>query len=135
MLCSQFCDGQDAMRLLVLLRTSKSGTVQSVCRVCVVNDMGHVLLDTHVHPGEKVTDYRTHVSGVRRHHLVDAPSAAEVQAKVAVMAGGRTLVGHALHNDLNVSRGCSQACSWDAALRPVRLKLIAHRARAHPWCT
>ena len=90
------------MHLSFLPHTSRSWAI-CLHRVCVVNDEGHILLDTHVHPGEKVTDYCTHVSGVRRHHLADAPSAAEVHAKVAVIIGGHTIVGHALHNDLTVS--------------------------------
>lgn len=33
------------------------------CRVCIVNSAGNVVLDTYCRPLEKVTDYRTKVSG------------------------------------------------------------------------
>ncbi|KAK9804077.1 hypothetical protein WJX73_003365 [Symbiochloris irregularis] len=76
------------------------GVRSALARVCIVNDCGHVLLDKHVKPAEPVTDYRTFVSGVRRHHLVDAPAFADVRAEVEALLNGRTIVGHALHNDL-----------------------------------
>jgi RNA exonuclease 4 len=34
------------------------GSKSIIARVCVVNNDGNVLLDTHVRPKEKVTDYR-----------------------------------------------------------------------------
>lgn len=38
-------------------------------RVCIVNSAGNVLLDRYVRPKEKVTDFRTKVSGEARHQL------------------------------------------------------------------
>jgi len=59
-------------------------------------------LDAFVKQKEKVTDYRTHVSGVRAMDLVgkDAMTFEEVQKKVAGILKDRFLVGHAVHNDL-----------------------------------
>lgn len=79
------------------------GSESALARVSVVNYHGHVLLDTFVAPREKVTDWRTWVSGVRERDLVGAPGFAEVQAKVSALLGGRVLVGHAAENDLGVS--------------------------------
>lgn len=76
------------------------GERSALARVVLVNEEGHVLLDAHVRPAEKVTDYRTAVSGVLPQHLQHAPPLAEVQARVARMLAGRVLVGHALENDL-----------------------------------
>lgn len=70
------------------------------CRVCIVNSAGNVVLDTYCRPLEKVTDYRTKVSGVRPHHLESAPDFASVQKQVVDAVRGRVLVGHALQNDL-----------------------------------
>jgi hypothetical protein len=36
------------------------------CRVCLVNSAGNVLLDRYVRPQERVTDFRTKVSGESR---------------------------------------------------------------------
>lgn len=42
------------------------GGVESIlARVSIVNFYGHLILDRHVKPKEKVTDYRTAVSGIR----------------------------------------------------------------------
>lgn len=51
---------------------------------------------------EAVADYRTWVSGVTPQHLAGAPSLAQVQADVAALLEGRTLVGHGLKKDLQV---------------------------------
>ncbi|MCO5555784.1 hypothetical protein L7F22_009329 [Adiantum nelumboides] len=78
-----------------------NGSESVLARCSIVNWHGAVLLDTFVRPQEKVTDYRTWVSGVRAKDLQGAPQFAEVQEKVANLIKGRILVGHALHNDLN----------------------------------
>ncbi|KAG0193433.1 3'-5' exonuclease [Apophysomyces sp. BC1034] len=72
----------------------------ALARVSLVNFNGAVLLDTFVKPQERVTDYRTKVSGVQSKHLVDAPTFKETQQKVADIIKDRILVGHAVHNDL-----------------------------------
>lgn len=69
----------------------------------MVNNDGGVLLDQYVRPAEKVTDYRTFVSGIEPAHLKEgAVSLAEAQQKVAQILTGRVLVGHAVHHDLQV---------------------------------
>lgn len=80
----------------------------NTCRVCVVNNVGAVLLDSHVAQRERVTDFRTRFSGVRPSDLAGAPSLEEVAGKVAAMVKGRVIVGHAITNDLTVSRYRSQ---------------------------
>ena len=68
----------------------------------MVNNAGVVLMDSHVAQRERVTDYRTRFSGVRPSDLVGAPPLEQVAAQVAAMFKGRTIVGHALTNDLTV---------------------------------
>jgi len=81
----------------------EKGSESTVARVSLVNYHGHVLLDTFVQPREKVTDYRTWVSGVRASDLEGAPVFDVVQKQVNELVEGRTLVGHAIENDLKVS--------------------------------
>lgn len=76
------------------------GKESALARVCVVNAAGGVLLDTHVKPRERVTDFRTAVSGIRPSDLVGAVAFEEAQSRVAELLRGRMLVGHALENDL-----------------------------------
>jgi len=85
-----------------MVGVGEGGVDSIVARVSLVNHYGHVIYDSYVSPSEKVTDYRTSVSGIRSHHLEDAPSFEEVRKKVMEIISGKVLVGHALHNDLKV---------------------------------
>lgn len=58
--------------------------------------------DKHVTPNERVTDFRTFVSGVKANHLKGGLRLRQCQEEVAVILKDRVLVGHALHNDLKV---------------------------------
>lgn len=76
-----------------------------VARVSVVNEDGHVIMDTFVQPTEKVEDYRTEVSGVRAKDLLSANGAKsfqKVQSQLSELFRDRTLVGHSLKNDMKV---------------------------------
>jgi len=78
------------------------GSDSILARVSIVNHFGHPVYDKFVKPREKVTDYRTAVSGVRPEDLVGAPEFVEVQQEVSDIIKGRLLVGHALRHDLKV---------------------------------
>jgi len=74
-----------------------------LARVSIVNHFGHCVYDKYVRPTEKVTDYRTKVSGIRpddlRQHGQDFKT---VQKEVSDLLNKRVLVGHALSHDLKV---------------------------------
>lgn len=78
------------------------GTDSALARVSIVNYNGAVLLDCYVKPQEKVTDYRTYVSGIEAHHLEsdEALTFKEAQYKTEAIIRNRILVGHAVYNDL-----------------------------------
>ncbi len=85
------------------------GKESVLARASVVNQFGHVLLDEFVRPRERITDYRTAVSGITPHHMRKGGPAkdfATVHAAIAELCKGRILVGHAIHNDLKVSYKC-----------------------------
>lgn len=73
-----------------------------LAHVCMVNAHGNVIYEKHVRPLEKITDFRTHVSGVRSKdiHGPLAEDFWDVQKEVAEILKGKILVGHALKNDL-----------------------------------
>ncbi|MBW0461277.1 hypothetical protein O181_000992 [Austropuccinia psidii MF-1] len=77
------------------------GSQSALARVSLVNFFGVVLLDSYVRPKEKVTDYRTWVSGIKPQHLKDARSFEEIASQVAEMIKDKVLIGHAISNDLN----------------------------------
>lgn len=72
----------------------------ALARVSLVNFYGVVLLDTFVKPKERVTDWRTWVSGVAPYHMHEATLFEEVQKKVCGILKGKVIVGHAVQNDL-----------------------------------
>ncbi|XP_060697628.1 RNA exonuclease 4 [Hemiscyllium ocellatum] len=80
-----------------------SDKVDSIlARVSIVNQFGKCIYDKYVKPTEKVTDYRTWVSGVRPADMRNGEDFKVVQREVAEILEGRVLVGHAVHNDLKI---------------------------------
>ena len=77
-----------------------------LARVSIVDFNGVAILDTFVRVQEKVTDYRTFVSGVREKDLL-SPHAMDFgtcRKRVIKILRDKILVGHGLQNDLNVLR-------------------------------
>ncbi|KAL1965016.1 hypothetical protein VTN77DRAFT_6216 [Rasamsonia byssochlamydoides] len=73
----------------------------ALARVSIVNWNGDQVYDSFVKPKEKVTDWRTPVSGISPKDMVNARSLEEVQKDVAEIIEGKILVGHAVRNDLD----------------------------------
>jgi RNA exonuclease 4 len=82
------------------------GKKSALARVSVVNWDGAVVLDTFVRVPERVTDFRTKVSGVRAKDIaiknINAMNHDEVRLAVGNILQNKILVGHALKNDLSV---------------------------------
>lgn len=78
------------------------GTTDILARISVVNELGKILYDKFVKPTEKVTDFRTAVSGVRPENMIKAIPFDKAQTEVAKLIEGRIVVGHAVHNDFRV---------------------------------
>lgn len=73
-----------------------------VARVSIVNQFGKCIYDKYVKPTERVTDYRTEVSGIRPGDIKNGEDFKVVQREVSEILKGRILVGHAVHNDLKI---------------------------------
>lgn len=86
-----------------MVGTGPNGSQSVLARVSLVNYHGHILVDSFVKPKERVTDWRTWVSGVRASDMVDAKSFEDVQKEVAELVEGKILIGHAVENDTKVS--------------------------------
>jgi len=78
------------------------GKRSALARVTMVNFDGRVIYDEHVRPRERVTDFRTWVSGVKAKHLKAALELKDCIQQVAELVKGKIIVGHALKNDLQV---------------------------------
>ncbi|QRW25548.1 exonuclease domain protein [Rhizoctonia solani] len=85
-----------------MVGVGENGSESSLARASIVDFQGRVVLDEFVLQRERVTDYRTQVSGVRPKDMINAKPFSEVQARIATLlsSADRILVGHALHNDL-----------------------------------
>uniref|UniRef100_A0A3Q2D2C4 RNA exonuclease 4 n=1 Tax=Cyprinodon variegatus TaxID=28743 RepID=A0A3Q2D2C4_CYPVA len=79
-----------------------AGEESILARVSLVNKFGKCIYDKYVKPTEKVTDYRTAVSGIRPEDIEDGEDIQTVQREVADILQGRIVVGHAIHNDLKI---------------------------------
>lgn len=75
-----------------------------LARVSISDFHGRQVYDSMVRPrpGVVVTDWRTHVSGVRARDMRLARNFDDVQAQVAELLRGRILVGHDIRHDLAV---------------------------------
>ncbi|KAK9150406.1 hypothetical protein Syun_008715 [Stephania yunnanensis] len=85
-----------------MVGVSSQGNKSALGRVTMVNSWGNVVYDEYVQPVEYVVDFRTAISGIRPRHLKKAKDFWVVQKEVAELIKGKTLVGHALHNDFKV---------------------------------
>ncbi|XP_051533199.1 RNA exonuclease 4 [Myxocyprinus asiaticus] len=78
------------------------GEESILARISLCNIYGKCVYDKYVKPTEKVTDYRTAVSGIRPADIENGEDFRTVQKEVAQILKGRILVGHAIHNDLKI---------------------------------
>ncbi|EGV64717.1 3'-5' exonuclease [Yamadazyma tenuis] len=77
------------------------GEESALARVSIVNFYGYTVYDKFVKPREKVTDWRTWVSGVTPKHMKDAATFKQAQEETSKLLDGKILVGHAVHHDLD----------------------------------
>lgn len=73
-----------------------------LARASLVDFHGRQVYDSFVRPRERVTDWRTGITGIGPRQMAAARDFAEVQADVADLLRGRILVGHDLKHDLAV---------------------------------
>ncbi|KAL5638564.1 hypothetical protein ACGC1H_005286 [Rhizoctonia solani] len=86
-----------------MVGVGENGAESSLARASIVDFQGRVILDEFVSQRERVTDYRTQVSGIRPKDMINAKPFSQVQALISALLSSqdRVLVGHALHNDLS----------------------------------
>jgi RNA exonuclease 4 len=85
-----------------MVGTGEGGYDDALARVSVVDFHGRQVYDSYVRPRERVTDWRTHVSGVGPKHMAKARTFDEVQGQIAELLRGRIIVGHDVKHDLRV---------------------------------
>ncbi|MBN3322409.1 REXO4 exonuclease, partial [Atractosteus spatula] len=85
-----------------MVGVGEDGEESIVARVSLVNQYGKCIYDKYVKPTERVTDYRTAVSGIRPQDIKNGEDVKVIQKEVSDILRGRILVGHAVHNDLKI---------------------------------
>ena len=107
------------------------GKRSMLARVSIVDVHGEVVIDTFVAPMEKVTDYRTAVSGIRPESLRGATDFSVVQQLVSKITDGKVLVGHSISNDLKalLLSHPRQLIRDTATYRPFQ-RLVGNKQRA-----
>lgn len=123
-----------------MVGTGPDGEKSILAQVSIVNESGNTVYTSYAAPTKKVTDYRTHVSGILPRHVdpAVAPSFARVQAEVRELIKDRVVVGHALENDFDALQlrhppdKIRDTAHWRPFLRMGRFsKRLRHLARDH----
>jgi len=102
------------------------GGIRSVlARLSIVDHEGKVLIDAFVRQSEKITDYRTHITGITAATL-DGPKVMREEAarkRAAELMEGKVVVGHAVQHDFQaLLMSHPQSMTRDTALfRPLRV--------------
>mmetsp|Transcript_25227 Transcript_25227/g.29713 ORF Transcript_25227/g.29713 Transcript_25227/m.29713 type:complete len:282 (+) Transcript_25227:64-909(+) len=80
------------------------GLDSALARLSIINWDNEIVLDTYVKVQDKVTDYRTFVSGIRKEDIESdsALTLEDAQYAASNILMGKILIGHGLMNDLKV---------------------------------
>lgn len=78
----------------------EGGYASILARVSIVDFHGRQVYDSLVKPTERVTDWRTAITGLTPKHMNRARSFEKVQREVEDILRGRIVVGHDLANDM-----------------------------------
>jgi RNA exonuclease 4 len=78
------------------------GLDSALARVSIINWNNEIVLDSYVKVEEKVTDYRTFISGITPEDIgsASAMTIEEVRQATSTILRGKILIGHGLENDL-----------------------------------
>lgn len=78
----------------------KSGDIDCLARVSLVNEHGQELYDTYVKPSKKITDFVTDVSGITYGHIKNAPNQDHVIPEIKRKMLNKIIIGHTVDKDL-----------------------------------
>ena len=71
----------------------------SLAEVAIVNFDGDTIYHAYVKPSQKITDFRTEVSGITPEKIKQGIPFKQVQKEVLQIIRGKYIIGHALEND------------------------------------
>ncbi|KAG9292490.1 hypothetical protein G9A89_001563 [Geosiphon pyriformis] len=101
-------DDDDVTKYLALdcemVGIDRHGVQSALARVSIVDFNGEIVLDTLVHPGDRVTDYRTEITGLTANSFRRARIFSSVQNQVKQIINGKIVIGHSLYFDFRTLR-------------------------------
>ena len=74
----------------------------ALARCSIVNYFGKVIFDEYVRPEQKITDYRTHVSGIRESDMDRAMPFQDAKKKIHKILENKIIIGQSLEYDFEV---------------------------------
>eukprot|EP00388_Colpodella_angusta_P006897 GDKJ01019951.1.p1 GENE.GDKJ01019951.1~~GDKJ01019951.1.p1 ORF type:complete len:241 (+),score=74.23 GDKJ01019951.1:26-748(+) len=74
----------------------------ALARIAIIDENNIVLMDDYVKPTDFITDYRFEITGIKFGHIKNAKTLPEILPTIQKHLANRTVVGHAIHNDLRV---------------------------------
>ncbi|XP_064642488.1 uncharacterized protein LOC135496859 [Lineus longissimus] len=80
----------------------EKGRKSALGRASIVNYYGKVVLDIYSCPEEPITDFRTPWSGIHPYHMKNAVPFESARRRIKQIIEGKIIIGHAIHNDLEV---------------------------------
>uniref|UniRef100_A0A8C8R687 Exonuclease domain-containing protein n=1 Tax=Pelusios castaneus TaxID=367368 RepID=A0A8C8R687_9SAUR len=82
-----------------MVGTGPGGKQSELARCTVVDYNGDVIYDKYIQPELPIVDYRTRWSGITKKHMQNATPFSTAQREILKILKGKTVVGHAIHND------------------------------------
>jgi len=100
------CDRKDSYLSMdcEMVGVGPQGRKSALARVSIVNWDLEVIFDTYVQVMDRVTDYRTPVSGIRKKDLIGGMNFRLCRQRVESILRGKVIIGHGLENDFNALR-------------------------------
>lgn len=84
-----------------MVGVGEGGYESALARVSLVDFHGRQVYDSYVKPKERVTDWRSSVSGITQRNMRFARDFEDVQTEVAAVLKDRILIGHDVKHDLD----------------------------------
>jgi DNA polymerase III epsilon subunit-like protein len=86
------------------------GKRSALARIAIVNFYGTLLYESFVKPPERITDFRTALTGISPAHLRSAKPLLEVLFEVDEFIKEKIIIGHGLENDFKVTPSTINFC-------------------------
>lgn len=109
--------------------TTQTSSRSVLARISIVNFYGTLLYDSYVSPPERITDFRTTITGITPQQLKTAKPLLQVLHEVDDIIKDKIIIGHGLENDFKVRPAgarCEKRVYWAVSLTLAPFLGVAH---------